>query len=77
MSFSKSTLVDIINLPVKSVASVAFGGPHNDILFAVAGSMSINVITGQPMSIENPGNSFLYMITGLGAKGRKFKRLEI
>lgn len=57
-------LVRMIDMPVKLVSSVAFGGPGLDRLFVTTIAHGIG---GEPVE---PGAGALYVIDGLGAKGR-------
>lgn len=66
----------IIDIPVKALASIAFGGLDHDILFDEAGSSVLDFQTGV-IAGEAPSNGYLYAIRNFGAKGRPFSRLII
>lgn len=66
----------VVKVLSKGLTSIVFGGPNTNILFAVVGSTILNEYTGQILERASAGTS-LYVITGLGAKGRKYSRLII
>lgn len=66
-------MIRLIDIPVKALASIAFGGQYYDIMFAVAGSSVLDVQTGM-IAGEAFEKGYLYAIHGLGAKGRPFSR---
>ncbi|XP_055299439.1 uncharacterized protein LOC129567015 [Sitodiplosis mosellana] len=65
-----SSVATIAQLPsFASIGGLAFGGPKRDILFAVAGSIALNLDSGAISELP-PSQTSLYAITNVG-KGRK------
>lgn len=60
------TLLQTVNLPVKQVTSVAFGGLNLDELYVTTGAASFN---NDPAPPADDGNGYIYRVTGLGVKG--------
>ncbi|XP_031623502.1 regucalcin-like [Contarinia nasturtii] len=71
-----NTVIDFIDVHAKALASIVFGGPHRDILFALAGSSVLDVHTGQ-IAGEAIENGYLYVIRDLNARGHRYSRLII
>lgn len=62
-------ILQVIIIPGKVVAGVAFGGKHMDTLFVTTFSKARATYTGDTISTEWPNSGFIYAVTGLGAKG--------
>ncbi|XP_014238135.1 regucalcin-like [Trichogramma pretiosum] len=55
-----------IDLPVPQVTSVAFGGPHLDVLYVTTAREDLT----EAQLLEKPDSGSVYAITGLGVRGR-------
>lgn len=75
-NFRTNAVIGFIDVHVKALASIVFGGPHRDVLFALAGSSVLDVHTGQ-IAGETTENGYLYVIRDLGARGHRYSRLIV
>ncbi|CAB0038874.1 unnamed protein product [Trichogramma brassicae] len=64
--FGGSCLIRKIDLPVPQVTSVAFGGPHLDVLYVTTAREDLT----EAQLLEKPDSGSVYAITGLGVRGR-------
>lgn len=69
-------MVNTIELPVKGLYGLTFGGPRRDNLFVVAARKLVDRTTAQVIGQITNGSS-LYMITGIGAMAPELSRMWI
>lgn len=69
-------VLKIIDIGVKALTGVAFGGKNRKTLFLLASSTIANVLNFQPLETVPDGSS-LYKVTGLCATGRKSTSFKI
>lgn len=62
-------MVNVIDLGIKGVSGVAFGGPNKNILFVTVAANTVDTETGE-ITPTGEGGSSLYQITGLGVVGQ-------
>ncbi|XP_044267290.1 regucalcin-like [Tribolium madens] len=66
------TLLDAIEMPVKQVTSLTFGGPYLDEMYVTTGAYKID-----DQDLPPPDNGALYKITGLGTRGLQAAKFRL
>lgn len=69
-------LVRVIDMGVRGVSGVTFGGPKRNILFVLASSQIVNAKNFAPLENVKDGSS-IYKVTGLCATSRKSTSFKI
>lgn len=61
---------------LEGITSVPYGGQNSDILFTPGNEVILNIETGEP-EFENSNNSYLFIISDIGAKHVKNSRHNV
>lgn len=70
---NEGKLLRSIDMPVKNVTSVAFGGPNLDILYVTTATIALS----QDEKNAQPDAGCLFAVEGLGVKGRRPNRFKM
>lgn len=77
MHIRTKKLIGIIQMPVKGLGGLIFGGPQRKTLYVLAGQRIIDFTVGPDTTKFTPGETSLFAITGLKARGPNVSRVII
>lgn len=66
----------VIDMGVKAISGLAFGGPKRNILFVLAASIIVDTRNFQVLEVNNEGSS-LYTVSGLCTTGQKVDSFKL
>lgn len=80
LNFSTREVVKVIKMPVKSLASISWGGCDRDILFVSTSIPFWDIITGSVSNsydADTEYNGMVFAVTGLGATGVLTNKVDL